>query len=451
MAWLPLIILALLAAAMVVLPLITKGRAPKTRQEYDLQVYKDQLRELEDDVARGLVTPSQEAAARLEIDRRVLGIAKAGYKSPRKLPRWQIAAFLAVAVPLVSLGLYLWRGEPGRTDQPLAGWPELVRAEANNRQMLEFIAQQETLLAAAPDDAEGWVMLSRAYLATGRFEYSANAVRKAISLGSTSASTYMELVEALINASGGLVTPPAMEAIALALASEPEHPAARYYDGIAKAQSGRLREAFDIWIGLAAETPADAPWLPLVRGQLTAAARQLNIDLAAVMPPPLPAQAGPFQGMTQEEQMALIGQMVDRLAAQMEQNPADLQGWMRLAQSYRVLERWDEALAAIGKAVALQPEEVAALTEHAGILLSATDPAAPFPPQARAILEKVLTLDPDNLEAMYFLGIAAAEGGETEAAAGHWRKLLGFLPPDTQAHAEVRERLDGLATPAPGR
>jgi cytochrome c-type biogenesis protein CcmH/NrfG len=46
---------------------------------------------------------------------------------------------------------------------------------------------------------------------------------------------------------------------------------------------------------------------------------------------------------------------------------------------------------------------------------------------------------------MYFLGMAAAEAGETDAAAAHWGKLLTRLDPGTQAHAEVKARLDGLA------
>jgi cytochrome c-type biogenesis protein CcmH len=446
MAWIPLIILALLAAAMVVPPLVSKGSAPKSRARYDLEVYRDQLRELEDDVARGLLTPAQEAAARLEIDRRVLGAAKgASYTSTAtkaRTGRWQIAT-LAALIIAAPVALYLWRGSPGTPDRPLAGRPELVRPEANSRELLKFIAARETALANSPDDPAGWILLSRAYLAAGRFDDAANAARRAIAQGRADANTYMELTEALINAGGGLVTPPALEAIAAALAADPAHAAARYYDGIAKAQSGRMREAFDIWLALVKDTPADAPYLAIVRRQLEDAARQLNINLAAVMPQP--ATPAPLAGMTAEQQLAMITQMVDRLAATMEQNPNDLAGWLRLAQSYRVLERWDDARNAVARAVALAPNDVGVLTEQAGVWLAATPANDPFAPEAKEILERVLELDPDNLEAMYFLGMAAAEAGETDAAAAHWGKLLTRLDPGTQAHAEVKARLDGLA------
>jgi cytochrome c-type biogenesis protein CcmH len=428
---------------------VSKKTPPKSREDYDLEVYRDQLRELEEDVARGLLNPAQEAAARLEIDRRVLGVTKSAPKSaaPGTLATatqwWKVAALAGVII-VAAIGLYVWRGQPGAPDQPFAGRPELVRPQATNRELLDFIAARETALAANPNDVDGWILLSRAYLATGRFDDSANAARRAIALGRTDANTYMELTEALINAGGGLVTPPALEAIGEALKADPTHPAARYYDGIAKAQAGRTREAFDIWLALAAETPADAPYLPILRRQLEDAARQLNIDLNAILPPPAPA---PLAGMTAEQQMAMITQMVDRLAATMEQNPNDLAGWLRLAQSYRVLERWDDARNAVGKAAALAPDDVGVLTEQAGIWLSATPANDPFPPEARVILERVLVLDPDNLEAMYFLGMAAAEAGETDVAAGHWGKLLTRLDPGTQAHAEVKARLDGLAQP----
>ena len=451
MAWVPLIILALLAAAMVALPLVAKRTAPKSREEYDLQVYRDQLREMEDDVARGLITPTQEAAARAEIDRRVLGLSKTGYTRKTKLPRWQIALALAIAVPLTSLSMYLWRGDPGATDQPFAARPDLVRADVNDRELLAFIAEREAALATNPNDANGWIMLGRAYIATGRFEESASAMRRAVSLGSTNAGTYMELVEAIINGTGGIISPPALEAINQALAADPAHPAARFYDGIARAQGGKTREAFDVWLKLAADTPADAPYLGLIRRQLEGAARALNIDLATMMPAPAPPTSPlPFGTMTQEEQTAMIGQMVDRLAAQLEQNPNDVQGWMRLATSYRVLERWDDAKAAITKAAVLEPDNVEILAEQAAIFLTATDPALPFPIEVRQILERVLTIDPENLEALYFVGVAAAEAGEKEIAAENWVRLLNKFEPGTQAHTEVRARLDGLTRqPAP--
>ena len=94
MSWVPFVLLSLVAALLVAAPLIRKVRPARPREDYDLQVYRDQLRELEEDKERGLLTAEQEEAARLEIDRRLLGVSKSGYKSPGKLPLWQTAVIL---------------------------------------------------------------------------------------------------------------------------------------------------------------------------------------------------------------------------------------------------------------------------------------------------------------------------------------------------------------------
>src|SRR5207244_2599768 len=121
-------------------------------------------------------------------------------------------------------------------------------------------------------NADAWVELGRAYLINGRFQDAADAVRKGVANGADDADTQMDLVEALVNAAGGIVTPAAQAAVETALAKDPQHPAARYYQGVARAQAGRTQEAFDIWINLAADTPADAPWMAMLRRQLEGAA-----------------------------------------------------------------------------------------------------------------------------------------------------------------------------------
>ena len=54
--------------------------------------------------------------------------------------------------------------------------------------------------------------------------------------------------------------------------------------------------------------------------------------------------------MTPDERMAMIGDMVDTLAARLESDPDDAEGWARLIRSYMVLGRTDEANAALAKA-----------------------------------------------------------------------------------------------------
>jgi cytochrome c-type biogenesis protein CcmH len=57
--------------------------------------------------------------------------------------------------------------------------------------------------------------------------------------------------------------------------------------------------------------------------------------------------------MTPEARQAMIHAMVDRLAAQLEANPNDEEGWRRLARAYTVLGDTDKAQAAAERAAAL--------------------------------------------------------------------------------------------------
>ena len=443
MSWVPLILLALAVALLVAAPLLRRIRPPRPREEYELRVYRDQLRELGEDKTRGLVTPEQEAAARLEIDRRMLGVSRGRYRRAGALPRWQTAAILAVVVPAVSLGLYLWRGEPGTPDQPLAARTDLVQPR-ESAELLELVAAQRTAVAADPEDAGAWTLLGRGYLVLGRFEESADAFRRAIALGNAGADIQTELVEALLNAGGGTIPPEGRAAIDAALAADPQHPAARYYLGLARAQGGRLQEAFDVWLALAADTPADAPWLPLVRQRLESAAAELGIDL--VLPAPAaPADRG-IADLAPEEQMEMIEGMVAGLAARLEQNPDDPDGWARLAQSYRVLGRLDEAADAAARAAALRPDDTRVLLQQAAILMDRAAAAGePFPAAARANLDRALRIEPQNAEALFFAGMIAEGEGDAPAARGYWQRLLELLDPDGAAWREVAARIESLA------
>ena len=72
---LPLLLAALTFAALlpVLRPLLRGGTAGPGREAYDQAVYRDQLRELERDIERGLLTEAEAVSARLEIQRRLLG------------------------------------------------------------------------------------------------------------------------------------------------------------------------------------------------------------------------------------------------------------------------------------------------------------------------------------------------------------------------------------------
>ena len=121
------IILACLTAIVLLVllrPLASAGSDDRSADAFDSAVYRDQLGEIESDRARGLIGEEEAEAARVEIARRLLASRQQGEGVRRSLepPNRARTATIAVAValPLLALGLYLVYGSPRLPDQPLA-------------------------------------------------------------------------------------------------------------------------------------------------------------------------------------------------------------------------------------------------------------------------------------------------------------------------------------------
>ena len=144
-----------------------------------------------------------------------------------------------------------------------------------------------------------------------------------------------------------------------------------------------------------------------------------------------------------KEKTATIQGMVARLADRLSQNPEDGKGWAMLGRSYRALGRIDEAKEAHVKAIALLPGEVQARIEYAVLLLDEAEGDA-LPVQATNLMEEVLALAPDQPDALYFVGLAAAQKGDSARARTLWARLLVQLPAESPARAQVQQSLDSL-------
>jgi len=110
-----------LAVALLLVPLLLRGRAAASREAYNLAVYRDQLSELERDIGRGVLTPDQAEAARAEIGRRILALAPSATATgvSSAMP-FAIAVIAIVALPFAAWSLYAALGSPSLPDQPFA-------------------------------------------------------------------------------------------------------------------------------------------------------------------------------------------------------------------------------------------------------------------------------------------------------------------------------------------
>lgn len=423
-------LLALLTTATVgalLWPLLRTRTDHRDRLSGELAIYRDQLAELERERAAGTLPGSEAAAARIEIERRILAAGAAAEKatvsaSSPALHKW-LPPVLSLAVPLLALGVYLMVGRPGLPAAPF-GSARVADHPAPGQQLpnqqldvARLIADARARLKDAPDDPDA----------------------------------LSALAEGLTLEAGGTVTQPAVEALRRALQQRPDDPRTIYYLGLHEAQSGDSRAAITRWRALEAKSAPDAPYLGLLRAEIQRVAKAAGIDVPAPppssMPQPSREQQEAMASLTPEQRQQAIRSMVEGLAARLQDNPQDRAGWLRLANAWKVLGENDKAAGAYAKADALGPVDARLLADWAETHVRQLAPGAAPSPEAVAILERLEKAEPRNALALFYLGAAAYAAGNRESAAQRWKTLLALLPAD----APIRPMLEARIKEAEGR
>jgi cytochrome c-type biogenesis protein CcmH len=148
------------------------------------------------------------------------------------------------------------------------------------------------------------------------------------------------------------------------------------------------------------------------------------------------------EALAQQQQ---IENMVAGLAARLKAAPDDLQGWLRLARSYMVMERFPAAVKAFQQAARLAPERTDILVAWSEALLATTPLEAGFPAGFADLIGRIEALDADHPRALFFLGEIAARAGRGTAAREYWQRLLAKLPKDSPLGAPLAARIEALA------
>ena len=221
--------------------------------------------------------------------------------------------------------------------------------------LTERLAQK---LKTHPNDIPRWTLLGRSYANLGQHEKSVRAFEKALALAPNDANLRVTYGETLISSSDGRVTPEAHKVLMAAHKIDPQNPGVRYNLALADHQAGNSQKAYDSLTDLIEKAPAGAPWVKRVRDQRDQLAVELKIPVslsapAQSIPPGNSSETKP--PLSEGDQEVFIRSMVDRLAARMEKNPDNLEGWLKLGRSYKVLREYDKAARAYEKALALAP------------------------------------------------------------------------------------------------
>jgi cytochrome c-type biogenesis protein CcmH len=330
------------AAIFAVLWPLSRGVRPHNDGS-EAAVYKDQLTEIDRDVAAGLIGSSEAAAARVEISRRLLAAVDNTPDPPvaSNIRLRRTAAIMAlVGLPIVAIALYLPLGSPRLGDFPLA---ERTRVPDATQPLDNLVAQVEAHLEKNPTDGRGWNVLAPVLAKLGRYDDAVRAYRNSITYNGDSAARRADLGEALMAATGGIVTSEAKAEFERAVALNADEAKASYFLGVAAEQDGRIAEASSIWRAMLAKAPPEAPWRPLVQAALArvggSGAPALSDDTVAGA-----------KDMNEIDRNAMIRGMVERLATRLQQNGDDVEGWLRLVRAYMVLGDRDKATSALTEA-----------------------------------------------------------------------------------------------------
>jgi cytochrome c-type biogenesis protein CcmH len=263
--------------------------------------------------------------------------------------------------------IYDHLGSPGLPGEPFAARED----RPDNGQQDQIITQLKQRLSSNPGDADGWTLLGNLYARMGRWTEAGAAYRDALAADGQHQEALIGMAESLVAQAQGLVVPEARLIFAGILERDPKQPSALYYAGLALAQDGRLEDAYELWSNLIGAAPPQAPWLPLVQRQLA----RLGAEMGRQDPgTTATGPAGPSQEdveaaaeMSPEEREAFIRTMVQRLADRLAETPDDLEGWLRLARSYRMLGEEEQARDALLAAEALVKDLPATAPERATV------------------------------------------------------------------------------------
>ncbi len=350
--WIAFAAMSAIAVGVVLRPLLMPHDAAPGGGDHETEVYRDQLSELERDRARALISDSEAENARAEIARRLIASSEQSFAAPSgSSPAWRrfAAMTVLVAVPAISLGSYLWLGSPDLPPQPFA---DRQAAPVESADLASLVGRVERHLQENPNDAAGWDVIGPAYMRLRRYSDAADAFARAIRLGGETARRLSALGEARMFRADGMIDVGARQAFEQAAALDTALPSPRYYLGLAAVQDGDTQRANQIWTDLLATSPSDAPWVREVKGQLTRLrALEAGGEVSATAPPgPSAEDIASAGAMSDEQRSSMIEGMVERLASRLEEDGSNLEGWLRLARAYVVLDRADDARAALASA-----------------------------------------------------------------------------------------------------
>jgi cytochrome c-type biogenesis protein CcmH len=159
------------------------------------------------------------------------------------------------------------------------------------------------------------------------------------------------------------------------------------------------------------------------------------------------AASSPKGGADHEVTPQQVEAMATNLAAKLEKEPGNVDGWVMLARTYYAMNRHAEAARAFDRAVALVPDNADLLADYADSVGAAEGGLGG---KSLQLIERALKADPTHWKALALAGTAAFNRKDYGQAVDYWERMKKTVPPGSPiagsidaSIAEARE-LGGL-------
>jgi cytochrome c-type biogenesis protein CcmH len=311
--------LAAIVLLLVMLPLLRRPAPAKdnSADRVNVNIYRDQLRELDEDLAAGTIDRAQHAEARSELERRLLDDTGKDAPDVAATPRSgrRTAAAIAAIIPVMAFGLYMIVGTPEGLDPPP---PAAAAGNITPQQVEQMVEKLAARLKTAPEDSEGWVMLGRSYAVLERFTEAAAAYKEAAARIPGNAQVLVDYADVLAMSLGGRLAGEPEKLVQRALEIDPQNPKALAMAGTAAFENKQYAAAVAHWQKLAAALPADSQIKAAVQGSI-AEAQALAGGTAAAKAGKggtAPGQGSAAQGAATTASVAGLVRIDDKLKAQ---------------------------------------------------------------------------------------------------------------------------------------
>jgi cytochrome c-type biogenesis protein CcmH len=257
---------AIVLALAFVLPFLMRNsnaeRSRAARRDINLAVYRDQMKDLNNELSSTQLSQEQFLASKLELETRAAEDALAEEdRAAVPVASRRLGFTLAAVLPVAAIAMYAWLGNPGAL---IAQGGEqnnpALAAQPTEADVLKMIQSIEARAQANPTDGEVWEALANANAMMGRWPESLQAFQKALELLPTKPAVMSGYAEALAMTSNMVLAGKPIEMVQQALKADPNDIKALELAGIYAFQNEEFAQAVVLLDRLQRLMSSDMPY-----------------------------------------------------------------------------------------------------------------------------------------------------------------------------------------------